>query len=167
MRLAPLLLIPLLAACREQGARPAGTGAGCGIAALAGPVTLLGQFAVPRQTLSTPPATLPERIPVRLVAGAVLPGVVGRVKGEGDSTLVIGVDGNYPGNPQPQFGVLVVDQQGTARGVLLYESAPVEGAPHLGSVSLAEHAVPLVGIQLDPAKFEDANCPFFPAAAAQ
>jgi hypothetical protein len=167
VRLAPLLDIAAAAACRSEAARPAGGGAGCGIAALAGPVTLLSQFAVPRQTLSEAPSALPERIPVRLVAGPVLPGVVGRTKGEGDSTLVIGVDGSFPGNPQPQFGVLVVDPKGAARGVLLYESAPVEGAPHLGSVSLGPRAVPLVGIQLDPAKFEDPKCPFFPASAAQ
>ena len=132
--------------------------ASCGIAALAGPTTLLGQFEVPHQTLTTPPAHLPERLAVRLVAGPAYRGVVGR----SDSLWIIGVDGALPRAAKPSFGVLVLDPKGTPRGVLLYEGATVEGAPAIGSVSVGAASVPLVGIQLDPTKFEDPRCPFFP-----
>ena len=145
----------LLAAC----GRPAGQGrAACGLAALAGPTALLTQFGIPNQTLSEPPRQLPERLVVRVVAGDAYPAVVGRT----DSLLVIGLEGALPASAHPGFGVLVVGTDGRARGVMLYEGAPVEGAPRLGTVSVAGASVPLIGIQVDPAKVEDASCPFFP-----
>jgi len=45
---------------------------------------------------------------------------------------------------------------------MLYEADPVEVAPRLGNVSVGGATVPLIGIQLDPAKVEDAHCPLFP-----
>jgi hypothetical protein len=63
--------------------------------------------------------------------------------------------------------VLVLDQNGKARGVLLYEGIPVEGAPEIGTVSLGDSTVPLIGIQLDPAKIEDPACPLFPDTVIQ
>lgn len=142
----------LSAAC----GRPAG--APCGIAAIAGPTTLLTQFSVPQQTLSTAPSHVPGRLVVRVVAGPAYPAVVGRA----DSMLVVGVQGALPPKVAPQFGVLVVDRDGRARGVMLYEVAPVEGAPQIGTVALGAATIPLVGIEVDPAKIEDARCPFFP-----
>lgn len=143
-----------LAAC-EAGRTSA---ASCGIAALAGPTSLLGQFEVPRQTLGAPPTRLPERLAVRLVAGPVYRGVVGR----SDSLWIIGVDGTLPKDAKPGFGVLVLDRAGKARGVMLYEGATVAGAPPIGNVSVGAATVPLIGIQLDPSKIEDPRCPFFP-----
>lgn len=143
-----------LAGCGD-GRAPA---ASCGIAALAGPTSLLAQFGVPHQTLAAPPQHLPERLVVRLVAGAAYRGVVGR----SDSLWIIGVDGPLPPAAKPGFGVLVLDPKGTARGVMLYEGPPVEGAPVIGTVSVGAASLPLVGIQLDPAKIEDSRCPFFP-----
>jgi hypothetical protein len=148
-------LVLLLGACE----RPAGgSAASCGLASLAGPTALLTQFSVPRQTLSTPPRGLPERLVARFVAGGAFPAVVGRT----DSLLVIGVDATLPANARPGFGVLVVDQQEKTRGVMIFEGDPVEGAPRLGDVSLGTTSIPLIGIQVDPAKIEDARCPFFP-----
>ncbi|HEY0351591.1 MAG TPA: hypothetical protein VGC48_05685 [Gemmatimonadales bacterium] len=132
--------------------------AACGLASLAGPTALLTQFSVPNQTLGTPPRHLPERVVVRMVAGPAYPAIVGR----SDSSWVIGVEGSLPPNVKPGFGVLVMDQSGKARGVLLYEGTPVEGAPEIGTVSIGNATVPLLGIQLDPAKIEDPRCPFFP-----
>ena len=149
-----LALGSTLAAC--GGGHPGA--AACGIAALAGPTALLGQFEVPHQTLGSPPAHLPERLAVRLVAGAAYRGVVGR----SDSLWIIGVDGALPPDAKPGFGVLVLDSAGTARGVMLYEGASVEGAPTIGTVSVGAKSIPLIGIQLDPAKIEDPHCPFFP-----
>jgi hypothetical protein len=38
----------------------------------------------------------------------------------------------------------------------------VENAPVLGSVSMGSAELPLIGIQVDPARIEDPRCPFFP-----
>jgi hypothetical protein len=151
----PLLLLVMVAAC----GRPADRGsAACGLAALAGPTALLTQFSVPRQTLSTPPRDLPERLVARVVAGPALPAVVGR----SDSLLLIGVEGAVPSTAKPGYGVLVLDTLAKARGVMLYEGAPVEGAPPIGTLTVGAATLPLIGIQLDPARIEDPRCPFFP-----
>jgi hypothetical protein len=151
------LLVVLLAvgACGKSADRgnPA-----CGLAALAGPTALLTQFSVPRQTLSRPPARLPEHLVTRLVAGPALPAIVGR----SDSLLVIGVDGAIPATIKPGYGVLVLDTTERARGVMLFEGLPVEGAPSIGTVNLGATTLPLIGIQLDPSRIEDPRCPFFP-----
>jgi hypothetical protein len=138
-------------------------GAACGLAALAGPTALLTQFSVPNQTLGSPPRHLPEHLVARLVAGPAYPAIVGR----SDSLWVIGVEGRLPANVKPGFGVLVMDKSGKARGVMLYEGTPVEGAPEIGKVSVGNATVPLIGIQLDPAKIEDPRCPFFPDSVLQ
>jgi len=152
---AALATVLVSAACGTPG-RPAA--AACGIASLAGPTVLLGEFAVPEQTLATPPDRLPEQIAVRLVAGPAYRGIVGRA----DSLVIVGVEGTLPANVRPGFGVLIVDQAGGSRGVLLYEGATVENAPILGTVSIGSTGIPLIGIQLDPARIEDPRCPFFP-----
>jgi uncharacterized membrane protein len=150
-----LVLLVTVTAC----ARPADRGsAACGLAALAGPTALLTQFSVPRQTLSTPPRDLPERLVTRLVAGPAFPAIVGR----SDSLLLIGVEGAVPAAIAPAYGVLVLDTLAKARGVMLYEGAPVEGAPPIGTITVGAASLPLIGIQLDPARIEDPRCPFFP-----
>lgn len=154
----------LIAACdRSTGGKSSAAAATCGLAALAGPTALLGQFAIPGQTLGSPPRKLPERLVVRLVAGPAYPAIVGR----SDSMLVIGVNGGLPANVKPGFGVLILDTGNKARGVLLYEGAPVEAAPPIGTVSIDNASVPLLGIQVDPAKFEDPRCPLFPDSVIQ
>jgi hypothetical protein len=152
------LLVSLLLALAACG-KPADRGnAACGLASLAGPTALLTQFSVPRQTLSTPPRRLPERLVARVVAGPALPAIVGRA----DSQLVIGVEGAIPATVKPGYGVLVLDTAETVRGVMLFEGNPVEGAPPLGTVTVGATTLPLIGIQLDPARIEDPHCPFFP-----
>ena len=100
---------------------------------------------------------------VRSVAGSAYPAIVGRA----DSLWIIGVEGSLPPNVKPGFGVLVLDASEKARGVMLYEGTPVEGAPELGRVSVGDITVPLIGIQLDPAKIEDPRCPLFPDSVIQ
>jgi hypothetical protein len=97
------------------------------------------------------------------VAGPAYPAIVG----QSDSLWVIGVEGALPPNVKPGFGVLILDQDSKARGVMLYEGTPVEGAPQIGTVSVGELTVPLIGIQLDPAKIEDPRCPLFPDSVIQ
>jgi hypothetical protein len=154
----------LTAACnRSSGNRSSAAAASCGLAALAGPTALLAQFGIPGQTLTSPPRRLPERLVVRLVAGPANPAIVGR----SDSLWVVGMNGALPANVKPGFGVLIVDQNSKARGVLMFEGAPVGNAPQIGSVAIDSSTVPLVGIQVDPAKFEDPRCPLFPDSVLQ
>lgn len=154
-RILPLAAALLLAACGRSAEHGR---AACGLAALAGPTALLTQFSVPRQTLGAPPRTLPERLVTRVVAGPALPSIVGRT----DSALVIGVDGSVPPTIKPGYGVLVLDTSERARGVMLYEGMPVEGAPQIGTVTVGSATLPLIGIQVDPSRIEDPHCPFFP-----
>lgn len=156
-----LLPVLFLLACTSSGDRS--PGAACGLAALAGPTALLAQFGIADQTLASPPRNLPERMVVRQVAGAAFPAIVGRA----DSLWIVGVQGRLPANVKPGFGVLIQDLKGTARGVMLYEGTPVEGAPEIGTVSVGDRSIPLIGIQLDPAKIEDPNCPLFPDSVIQ
>jgi hypothetical protein len=161
MRRISILTLLLVAGCTRSGDRA--PSAACGLAALAGPTALLAQFSTPDQTLGAPPRTLPERLVVRSVAGPAYPAIVGRA----DSLWIIGVQGGLPHNVKPGFGVLVLDPGGKARGVVLYEGTPVEGAPEIGRVSVGDITVPLIGIQLDPAKIEDPRCPLFPDSVIQ
>ena len=156
-----LLSLLLLAACKRDGDR--GGSAACGLAALAGPTALLAQFSFPDQTLAAPPRNLPERLVVRLVAGPAYPAIVGRA----DSLWIIGLQGRLPPNVKAGFGVLVLNLDGKARGVMLYEGKPLEGAPEIGTVSVGDATVPLIGIQLDPAKIEDPRCRVFPDSVIQ
>lgn len=148
-----LLPVLLLAACGDSAPRSA-----CGLAALAGPAMLLSEFATPGQTLGFPPDSLPPELVARMVAGPAMPAIVGRT----DSGWVIGVEGTLPPSVTPGFGVLVMDVDGSARGVLLFERSPIAQAPVLGTVTIDSTTVPLLGIQLAPAKYEDPKCPVFP-----
>jgi hypothetical protein len=150
-RLLPLLLLPAVACA------PSGT-PNCGIAHMAGATLLSEQFTVPNQTLSSAPANLPERLVARLAAGPAYPAIVGRV----DTLLAIGVDGVLPPGVELGHGVLVLDPEGTARGVMLYARDPIGGAPVLGTVTMGAVAKPLLGLQVPTARYEDAACPAFP-----
>ena len=154
-RLPSCFVLAALVACGKSADRGR---AACGLAALAGPTALLTQFSVPRQTLGVPPPHLPERLVTRVVAGPALPSIVGRT----DSQLVIGVEGVVPPTIKPGYGVLVLDTTARARGVMLFEGTAVEGAPQIGTVNVGSSTLPLIGIQLDPARIEDPHCPFFP-----
>jgi hypothetical protein len=156
MRPLPLLVLAAALACGETPAK--GGGVACGLAAVAGPTALLNEFSVPQQTLSRAPARLPERLVARVVAGPALVALLGRA----DTLLVIGVEGTIPPAIKPGYGILVLDQSEKALGVMLYEGLPVEGAPKIGTVNVGAASLPLIGIQLDPAKIEQPGCPVFP-----
>ena len=158
MRAGVLTVLIVAVGCGPSHDKNAAGGAACGLASLAGPTALLGQFSIPNQTLASPPRNLPEHMVVRLVAGPAYRAIVGR----SDSLWLIGVEGSLPAKVKPGFGVLVLDQSGKSRGVLLFEGTPVEGAPQIGTVSVGNATAPLIGIQLDPAKIEDPRCSFFP-----
>lgn len=152
------IVLLLAAACGEGNPRSA-----CGVAALAGPTMLLSEFATPGQTLGLPPDSLPPRLVARMVAGPAMPAIVGRT----DSAWVVGVEGTLAPSITPGFGVLVMNTDGAARGVLIYEGSPIAQAPVLGTLTIEARTVPLLGIQLDPGKYEDARCPVFPDSVLQ
>lgn len=150
-----------LAAC--SGA-PARGNAACGFAMVAGPTALLDQFAIPRRTLSVPPRTVAGRLVARIAAGAALPAIVGRTPSPtgADSLVLVGIDAPLPPNTTLQFGVLVADPTSTARGVMLYETPPVQGAPVIGAVAIGAKSLPLLGLETDLAGLELKDCAFFP-----
>lgn len=154
-----IVILTALAIVGCGGERQTGR-AGCGIAALVGPTALLEQFAVPRQTLSVPPPSLPERVVARIAAGQAFAAVVGR--NATDSLVVVGVEGNPPSEFVLGYGVLVTAPAGDVRGVVLFEGAPVAGAPELGTITFGPASAPLIGVQADAGVYEDASCPFFP-----
>lgn len=146
-----------------SGSPPKGGGA-CGLTAIAGATMLLQEFGVPGQTLSEPPANLPARLVARVAAGPAFEAVVGRTA---DSGWVIGVEGSLPPTIKPGFGVLVLDPSAKARGVMVFESDPIQGAPFVGKLAIDSLMLPLIAIQLDPARIEDPRCPLFPDSVIQ
>lgn len=160
--IAPLALMLVAAACTRTERKP-GDSAACGIATVVGPTSILAAFTVPNQTLSEPPARLPERTVTRLVAGPTLPALVGR----SDTGLVIGTEGSFPADAKPTFGVLV-SQRGTSevQGVMIYEGAIIEAAPLLGIVSVGASSLPLIGVEMDLLGTQDPKCPVFPHPAS-
>lgn len=156
--LAGLALVAGLAGCGGSDSTPS-----CGITALAGATMLLNEFSVPRQTLSVPPDRLPDHLTARLAAGPAYAAIVGRTE---DGQWAIGVNGTLPPRSQVRFGVLVMDSTGAAMGVMLYEATPVQGAPRIGSLSVADTIVPLLAIQVARNKIEDPRCPLFPDSLA-
>lgn len=151
--LASGLLLSLAAACSGREGSTL-----CGISALAGPVMILDQFSVPGQTLGVVPVSLPEALTIRVAAGPVVRGLVGRA----DSLLVIGVDEPLPPGPPPGFGVLIQSPEGRVRGVVLFEGAPIPGAPGLGTVQAGDRSLPLIGLRVATTRIEDPRCPLFP-----
>lgn len=156
-----ILILPLLG---QLACGPRSAGGACGITAIAGATMLLQEFGVPDQTLGVPPATLPPRLVARVAAGPAFESVVGRTA---DSGWVIGVEGTIPAPIKPRFGVLILDPKGSARGVMVFESEPIRGAPQIGRLSVDTFMLPLLGIQLDPTRFEDPGCPLFPDSVLQ
>jgi hypothetical protein len=152
------ILIVLAPGCSGKDTPPP-----CGLSALVGPSLLLSEFSKPGQTLATPPPRLPEHMVVRFVAGPAMPAIAGRA----DSLWVIGVNGTLPADMKVGYGVLILDLQENPLGVLLYEGAIIEGAPVLGSVSLGNLVVPLIGIRVDPERIQEPNCPLFPDSLAR
>lgn len=132
----------------------------CGIAAMTGPLVVLESFGR-GNGLAAVPSSVPASLPVRLVAGPVLRGIVGK----NDSTgWVVGAEGALPQDAATGYGVLIV-HRGEAQGVLVFDGQPVAGATVLGSVALGDTIIPLLGVRVDPAAIADSACPVFPDSA--
>ena len=98
-------------------------------------------------------------VPVRIAAGSAFRGMVRTVA---DSAWIVNVEGEMPAQVVPKFGVVVVGTDGVPRGVMLYDTPPVAGAPSIGSVTVGPLTLPLLGIRTDVSGLEDQRCPFFP-----
>ncbi len=151
-------LLLAIAAATACGKASAGGSVSCGIAALTGPLVVHEAFGQGRALDATPPVA-PAALAVRFVAGPVHHGTVATA---GPGRWAVVTNGIAPPGMRPGYGVLVVDLQGAARGVLVFEGAPVAGAPPLGTVAIGDTTLPLLGVQLDPADIERPDCPIFP-----
>ncbi len=151
-----LLLTLILTAC--DSSEPSTVS--CGIAAMTGPLVVLEAFGR-GSALDAAPEVVPASLPVRLVAGPVLRGIVGK----SDSTgWVIGAEGDLPDNAATGYGVLIVHDR-IPRGVLVFDGLPVRGAAVIGSVALGDTIIPMLGVRVDPAAIADSACPVFPDSA--
>lgn len=155
----PFLLLVVLAGCSDRP-RP---NPACGIAAVAAPTAVLGEFTRPQRTLSEAPRRLPEVTVARVVAGPAFRAILGRA----DTGLVVGVDGQVPPGIVPSYGVLVTAPGGNTQGVLIYEGLIIEAAPRLGIVSYGGLTLPLIGVEVDTAMVLHPGCPLFPDSLLQ
>ncbi|MEO5824265.1 MAG: hypothetical protein ABIR59_00065 [Gemmatimonadales bacterium] len=111
--------------------------------------------------LASPPSIVPTSLPVRLVGGPVLRGIVGQP----DSTSwLVGAEGQVPPGARPGYGVLIV-HGGVAQGVLVFDGQVIPGAAVIGSLALGTAALPLLGTRVDPRAIADSACPAFPDSA--
>ena len=149
--------VAALAALAGCGSQNAGN-YGCGIAAVAGHSLILEEFTRPGKTLSELPREIPAALPVRVALGPAFRSITGRA----DSLLIVGLEGTLPPTPPVGWGVLIVNPEGKAQGVMLYQGDPVQGAPRLGTINAGERNFPLVGLSTTIANFEDPACPIFP-----
>ncbi|MBA2292668.1 MAG: hypothetical protein H0W15_09455 [Gemmatimonadales bacterium] len=146
----------LAAACGP----PRGPSVSCGIATLTGPLVVLESFGK-GNALAAPPTIVPATLPVRLVGGPVLRGIVGQP----DSTSwLVGAEGELPPDVRPGYGVLIV-HGGVAQGVLVFDGQVIPGAPVIGTVALGSASLPLLGARVDPREIADSSCPAFPDSA--
>lgn len=153
-RMLPVAAFVCIASCADSRSGSYG----CGIAAVAGQSLLLEEFTHPGKTLSLPPTEIPGALPVRMALGPALRAVAGRT----DTSVVVGIEGELPVTPPVGFGVLIVSPAGEALGVILYQGSPIQGAPLLGTVNAGARNLPLIGLQAEVTRFQDASCPIFP-----
>ncbi len=137
-----------------------GPSVSCGIATLTGPLVVLESFGK-GNALSAPPSIVPASLPVRLVGGPVLRGIVGQPD---STTWLVGAEGEVPPAARPGYGVLIV-HGGVAQGVLVFDGQVIPGATVIGKVAVGAASLPLLGTRVDPREIADSACPAFPDSA--
>jgi hypothetical protein len=143
-----------LAACGKS----AGSGsAACGIAALTGPLAVKDAFARGNM-LEAVPDSVPASLPVRVVAGPLLDAYT---QAHDSAGLAFTVEGLIPVGALPGYGVILVNPRGVPLGILLFDGVAVPNARVLGSVTVRDSALPLLGIRIDLQGYEDPKCPLF------
>ncbi len=155
--LLPALALALgLSAC---GKSAGGGSAACGIAALTGPLAVKDAFARGNM-LDVIPDSVPASLPVRVVAGPLIDAFLVSHDSAG---MAFRVEGKIPTGALPGYGVLLVDPATKPLGILLFDGQAVPMAKQLGTVTVRDVALPLLGIRIDLSGFQDPKCPLFAA----
>ncbi len=155
IRITILLPIGVLTACAGGGSQGS---VSCGLAAMNGPLVALEGFARGR-ALAAAPATLPDSLPGRYVAGPA-----GTVAISRDSTgdLQVRFDVPPPAATMQGFGVLIMAEHSTPMGILIHDGAPIPGATRIGTIEIAALGRPLYGVRVTRGEVETSACPLFP-----
>ncbi len=152
IRAAILAAVALSACSRGNGS------AACGIQSLTAPLAVKQAFGE-GNALGAAPAEAPASLPIRLVAGPAWHGTVTTDSAGGwrvSTTATVSHDAEIG------YGVLVIDDDNRALGVLAFNGRAVPGAMHLGELAIADTVVPLLGVRLDAKALRDPTCPIFP-----
>lgn len=147
------LTIATLAACD----RNAGS-VSCGIDAFTGPLVVKESFGK-GAALTRVPDVPPAGLPVRLVAGPAWHASVARDSSGG---WLVTTHGTVSKQAHVGYGVLIVDFDNRALGVLAFDAYSIRGAPELGRFVIGDTIVPLLGVRIDPSRIQNAKCPVFP-----
>lgn len=147
------LLIAALGGCN----RNAGS-VSCGIDAFTGPLVVKESFGK-GAALAAVPGAMPTGLPIRLVAGPAWRGTVAR---DSNGGWRVTTHGTVSKQAHVGYGVLIVDFENRALGVLAFDAKSIRGAPNLGMLVIGDTVVPLLGVRIDPAKIQNAKCPVFP-----
>ncbi len=154
-----LLLSLALVACRGNPENSAA----CGFASIAAASMVMQSLQDLSHVVSTPPATLPDTLPGKVVGR----GTTRLVKSSGSEGLVLQYEGE--GLPKlPGFGLLLVDDSlEVARGVLIFEPESPPGFAKLGSIVSATSptALPLLGLRVHWPSLNAPRCPMFQPVA--
>ncbi len=161
-RFVGLLTLPFIVSLAACGKSAGGGSATCGIAALTGPLAVKEAFARGNM-LETIPDSVPASLPVRVVAGPLLDGVL---RSHDSAGLAFMVEGRIPVGALPGYGVILVDPRSKPLGILLFDGVAVTNAHLLGTVTVRDSALPLIGIRIDLKGYEDPKCPLFAEAAS-
>lgn len=156
-RSAGLPALALALALTACGKSSGGGSAACGIAALTGPLAVKDAFARGNM-LDVVPDSVPPSLPVRVVAGPLIDAFL---KHRDSTGLAFSIEGKIPTGALPGYGVLLVDVATKPLGILLFDGRAVPNARLLGTVSVRDSALPLLGIRINLAGFEDPKCPLF------
>ncbi len=128
----------------------------CGFASLTAPLAVQQAF-TRGQALTQAPWNPADSIRIRIVAGALFQATVQEVEGRWQVTLA----DTLPSAPIHGHAVLVTDQRGNNLGILLFEGPPLPGAALIGTIQTSRGPLPLIGVEVDRASLDQADCPLF------
>jgi hypothetical protein len=147
------LFLTTLTACEKNAGSVS-----CGIDAFTGPLVVKQSFSK-GAVLTAVPDAAPAALPVRLVAG---PAWRGTVSNDGSGRWLVTTHGTLSKEAHVAYGVLVIDYDNRALGVYAFDGQTVRGAATLGKLAIGDTVVPLLGVRIDQAKIQNAQCPVFP-----
>jgi len=131
--------------------------AACAITMMASANRVIDQMRSGAKTLSFPPDELVGTVPARVVGL----GTMAAMAADGPDGTVVGYVGE--GFPvEPGFGLVIVEDSAEVfKGVLIFDLAPPQNMPQLGTVSNVNTTLPLFGIRVSWAAVSNDRCPLF------